>query len=104
NTQATYLGIIREWCTFLGAEAGTPDAARMMIKATDIHAIAYKNWLDGRPGEKPRALRRESRSTAVEVRRKTAKKKEGLEATLSNATIAKKFAALRRIYRMLISS
>jgi integrase len=32
------------------------------------------------------------------------KKKDGLEATQSNATIHKKFAALRRIYRMLIGS
>jgi integrase len=32
------------------------------------------------------------------------KKKDGLEATQSNATIHKKFAALRRIYRMLVAS
>jgi integrase len=32
------------------------------------------------------------------------KKKDGLDATQSNATIHKKFAALRRIYRMLIAS
>lgn len=104
HTQTTYMGIIREWCGFLRTEAGTSEAAKAMIAATDMHAIAYKNWLDSRPGEKPRSQRKESKSTAIDVRRRVGKKKEGLEATLSNATIAKKFAALRRIYRMLMAS
>lgn len=104
NTQATYMSIIQEWCRFLGAEAGSAQAAQLMVRATDLHAIAYKKWLDTRPGEKPRAQRRESNRRDIQVGRVSAKKKEGLEATLSNATIAKKFAALRRIYRMLIAS
>jgi integrase len=38
------------------------------------------------------------------VNQARAKKKDGLEATQSNATIHKKFAALRRMYRMLVAS
>lgn len=106
NTQETYLGIVREWCLFLGAEAGSPTAARKVAGARDLDAIAYRRWLEQRPGERPRAERRESssREVAVSSRPRRTVKKEGLESTLSNATIAKKFAALRRIYRMLIAS
>lgn len=104
NTKSTYSGILKEWCSFLGADAGTPESAELMLKATDLHAIAYKSWLDQRPGEKPRSQRRESRNTDIDIRRRAAGKKVGLEATLSNATISKKFAALRRIYRMLMAS
>ncbi len=106
NTQDTYAGIVREWCAFLGAAAGTGEAARRMKQASDLHAIAYKNWLAERPGEKPRSSRRESSSRAILAGKQQAfrTKRTGLESTLSNATIAKKFAALRRIYRMLISS
>ncbi|MCB0337409.1 MAG: hypothetical protein KDD62_13930, partial [Bdellovibrionales bacterium] len=31
HTQRTYLGVIKEWCQFLGAEAGTPKAAHLMV-------------------------------------------------------------------------
>lgn len=104
NTQSTYFGIVKEWCEFLQAEFGTAAGAQQVVSASDLHAIAYRNWLQRRPGEKPRAQRAESLSRSVEVRRTRAAKKEGLEATLSNATIAKKFAALRRIYRMFIAA
>ncbi len=100
------MGIVREWCTFLGAEAGTTVAAAKVQAVSDMHAIAYRNWLSKRPGERPR-----SRASAAPAgrelsteRRFRARKSEGLEATQSNATIAKKFAALRRIYRMWIAS
>lgn len=98
------MGIIREWCAFLGVEPGSEPGAKRLLQASDIHAIGYKNWLEKRPGEKPRASRRESPVRAVSTQRRKAQKKVGLEATQSNATIAKKFAALRRIYRMLIAS
>ncbi len=105
NTRDTYGGIVKEWCRFLGAEAGTLAAARKLSSATDLHAMAYKNWLENQPGEKPRAMRKESSSRAIQLGVHAPKtKKTGLEFTQSNATIAKKFAALRRIYRMLIAS
>lgn len=106
NTQTTYLGIVNEWCSFLGAEPGSEAGARKMLAASDVHAIAFRNWLSARPGEKPRmASKAESASRALEKRPSHVfRKKVGLESTLSNATIAKKFAALRRIYRMFISS
>jgi len=106
KTRETYLGIVNEWCRFLGAEPGSVEAARLMVSASDMHAIAYRNWLEKRPGQKPRAERHESSSREIIVgrSRQGAPKKEGLESTLSNATIAKKFAALRRIYRMLLAA
>ena len=100
------MGVVREWCSFLGAEAGTPEAAAKVQAVTDLHAIAYRSWLAKRPGEKPRAKASAApagRAITTE-RRFRARKSEGLEATQSNATIAKKFAALRRIYRMWIAS
>ncbi|RIL11220.1 MAG: hypothetical protein DCC75_02770 [Proteobacteria bacterium] len=104
NTQSTYMGIISEWCEFLGAKAGSKEAAKKVIAATDLHAIAYKNWLEKKPGERPRAQRKGSLSREVRIVSGRSAKKVGLEHTLSNATIAKKFAALRRIYRMLIGA
>lgn len=109
NTQSTYIGIIKEWCEFLGSSYGSPDAAERMLAATDLHAISYRNWLERRPGEKPRALRKESTSSASRdlqsgLYKRINVKKSGLENTQSNATIAKKFAALRRMYRALIAA
>ncbi|MBX7144974.1 MAG: site-specific integrase [Oligoflexia bacterium] len=104
NTQDTYLGILREWCEFIGVEFGSSEGAARLVAATDLHAVAYRNWLHKRPGERPRMRRTESESRAVDVRRARLAKSEGLEDTLSNATIAKKFAALRRIYRMFIAA
>ncbi|WKZ56681.1 MAG: tyrosine-type recombinase/integrase [Bdellovibrionota bacterium] len=107
NTQLTYKGIVDEWCRFLGAESGTSEAAKLLIKAQDIHAMAYRAWLEKQPGEKPRAQRsmgRPAGSKLLSTERRSARKKEGLESTQSNSTIAKKFAALRRIYRMLMAS
>jgi len=104
NTQRTYLGIVKEWCEFLGAEAGSKEAATLMIKASDLHAIAYKNWLSRQAGQNPRfkqSSRKSQSLVKVTDKRTTA---DGLQSTLSNATIAKKFAALRRIYRALIAA
>ena len=109
-TRVTYSGILNEWCQFLGAPAGTPESAIRIVAATDLHAIAYRKHLESKPGERPRIQRTQSakpgRTTAVSTHDDTARgrKKDGLEATQSNATIHKKFAALRRIYRMLVAS
>jgi integrase/recombinase XerD len=109
NTQDTYQLVIKEWCRFLGAEAGTDEAAKALLRAKDIHAMAYRNWLEKRPGETPRWLR-SKRNAEMEMLPDVTrlyyrpKKNEGLEYTLSNATIAKKFAVLRRLYRMLINA
>jgi len=109
-TRVTYSGILTEWCDFLGVKAGTPDSAQQIVAATDLHAIAYRKFLETRPGEKPRferaavARTSSSREVASAVSSGRGRKKDGLEATQSNATIHKKFAALRRIYRMLVAS
>ncbi len=108
-TRVTYSGILAEWCRFLRTEPGTSDAANAILSATDLHAIAYRKFLENKPGEKPRMARmagRVSSERAVTTERSSGRgtKKDGLDATQSNATIHKKFAALRRIYRMLVSS
>jgi integrase/recombinase XerD len=113
NTQVTYLGIMKEWCLFLGAQAGTDKAANLVTSATDLHAIAYRKWLFSRPGQKPRydqgsdiiEGRKQKSKSVVKLNKKTANQKtSGLESTQTNATIWKKFAALRRMYRVLISA
>ncbi len=103
NTQLTYRGIMNEWCEFLGAKVGTPAAAQKIVAASDVHSIAFRKWLASRPGEKPRGGPA-SKSTGLIIARHQTRKKDGLESTLSNATIAKKFAALRRMYRALMAA
>ncbi len=108
-TRTTYSGILAEWCQFLGAAAGTSDSANAILSATDLHAIAYRKFLERKPGEKPRLVKSQGRVSAergITIERASGRgaKKDGLDATQSNATIHKKFAALRRIYRMLIAS
>jgi integrase len=109
-TRVTYSGILAEWCEFLGVTAGTPESAVMIVSATDLHAIAYRKFLETRPGEKPRFERSTKSSSTTSRELSTSglsgrgRKKDGLDATQSNATIHKKFAALRRIYRMLVAS
>ena len=108
TTRVTYSGIISEWCRFLGAEPGTNSSAAKIVAATDLHAIAYRKFLEGKPGERPRFQSSMPKSSSREVLINRSdgrgKKKDGLDATQSNATIHKKFAALRRMYRMLIAS
>jgi site-specific recombinase XerD len=108
-TRVTYSGIISEWCKFLGCEPGTNSSAAKILSATDLHAIAYRKFLETRPGEAPRferstAHKAHTREVVASQSTRRAKKKDGLDATQSNATIHKKFAALRRMYRMLIAS
>ena len=108
-TRVTYSGIVAEWCRFLHTEAGTADGAEAILSATDLHAIAYRKFLETKPGEKPRMARmggKVSSDRGLTIERSSGRgtKKDGLDATQSNATIHKKFAALRRIYRMLVSS
>lgn len=106
-TRTTYSGIISEWCAFLGADAGTPESAQRICEATDLHAISFRKYLETRPGQRPRMSRSaESSERALHTEQRTGrgKKKDGLDATQSNATIHKKFAALRRMYRMLLAS
>jgi integrase len=108
-TRTTYSGIVAEWCRFLGADVGTPQSAEVILSATDLHAIAYRKFLEKKPGEKPRMVQAQGRISTdrgITIERASGRgaKKDGLDATQSNATIHKKFAALRRIYRMLIAS
>lgn len=107
NTQRTYVGIINEWCEFLGVTAGTEKAATALLKANDLHALAYRNWLVEQPGQTPRlqtsALKNKLPSIEQNLAGKT-KRRDGTQSSLSNATIAKKLTALRRIYRMFIGT
>ncbi|RMG39387.1 MAG: hypothetical protein D6719_13475 [Candidatus Dadabacteria bacterium] len=106
GTQRTYAGVICEWCDFLGAPAGSREAALLMLKASDLDALRYRKWLEGRPGQRPRiTVSDEKSSSQLPVKGlKNSKKLDGLQFTLSNSTIAKKIAILRRIYRMLIGA
>lgn len=105
NTQRTYASVVSEWCHFLGAEPGSSPAAKKLLQATDLDAVRYKIFLESRPGQKPRLTEtsRSERSLSVNKSRRKGRS-DGLQSTLANATLNKKFAALRRIYRMLIAS
>ena len=101
NTQRTYKSVIEEWCKFLGAPAGSAEAAQLIIKANDLKAIAYRNWLEKQLGQKPRMTSSSVSERGLSERKYKPQKKDGTQSTLSYATIRKKIAALRRIYRML---
>ena len=104
NTQRTYAGVVKEWCTFLGAEAGSEQAAELMLNVSDLQAVAYRVNLEKQIGQKPRYETSHSDSKALLKNRKQKTKKDGMHSTLANATIKKKIAALRRIYRMILAS
>lgn len=105
TTRSTYELIFKEWCSYLQIPlAPTPATTRRLLSVNEIDAAAYCRWLEARPGEKPRMKSSESdgnaQTTLVRRDAKKTTKKTGLEHTLSNATIAKKIAALRRMYRV----
>jgi integrase len=115
TTRTTYSGVVQEWCAFLGADVGTTNGAELFLAASDMHASAYRSWLMDRPGIQPRFKESlhvpEAQSRQREVMHRESQqsvraqqKKTGLESTQANATIAKKFSALRRIYRMCIGA
>ena len=94
TTQRTYLSIIREYCAFLGAPAGTRRAAEMVTAARTLHAEAYVLFLKQQKGEVPREVRISPRRGSI----------RGLNPRQSNATIAKKIMALRKCYEVLIAA
>lgn len=129
NTQRTYSSVISEWCKFLKISPGSPGSAEKFISVSEMHALTYRKWLETRPGQKPRLKSNlsnsdQAQSTSsfdIEVQASKAKlpskqdlrkiknaytnkKRDGLQSTLGNATIAKKLVVLRRIYRQLISA
>lgn len=104
NTQKTYLGVINEWCRFLGEEPGGFAAAQKFSQAGDLHALAYRKWLESQVGQKPRLQSSPSSSRELSNAQRSGSKRDGLQSTLSNATIAKKLAALRRIYKVLMAA
>lgn len=105
NTQRTYCGILEQWCSFLGIRFGDPDGVSSFVAANELHAIAYKRWLEGQPGQKPRLVSSVSDGEKQLSRhRRQGNVKDGTQSTLANATISKKFAALRRVYRMLMAA
>jgi integrase/recombinase XerD len=110
NTQITYRGILREWCEFLGAIPETESGTKKILAATDLHALSYRKWLFSRPGQRARMASSSSshskrtKALSAEVNRKDREKKSGLEQTQTNATVWKKLAALRRLYRVLVAA
>ena len=105
NTRRTYSGILKEWSRFLGAEAGSDQAAYNFIQASDLHAIAYKRWLEKRPGQPSRYEKSvETDEQSLQGHFFQEETRDGTQSGQTNATIHKKFAALRRMYRALIAA
>lgn len=102
KTQDTYRGILLEWLKFIGGSFGTTAGAKKLISVSYLHAVGFQEWLKKQPGARPRM----SVSSSKEISSEKAKihKKSGLESSQSNATIWKKCAALRRMYRVIISA
>ena len=112
NTAITYRGIFLEWCRFIGASIGTAAGAKKICSVSDLHALSYRKWCFEQPGQKSRMVSSGSiagrstlkKSKAISTKINSANKKSvGLENTQTNATVWKKLAALRRLYRVLVA-
>lgn len=106
NTQRTYRGIIAEWCHFLKIEPDTTQGANALLSVSDVHVAAYQRWLKAKPGIEPKLGSSGSSESRLPVTFVSVSEepRDGLQSTLANSTIVKKFAALRRIYRMLVAA
>lgn len=106
NTQRTYATIIKEWCQFLKVSPQEKGSADAILAATDLHASAYVAWLRRQVGQRSRFESTISPSHKGEISTLHSKLRsnDGSQNTQSNATIAKKVACLRRIYKSLISA
>lgn len=76
-----YRAQVQGWCNFLGYEIGTDEAAEAMLSATALHARGYRELIERRPGANSRCG------------------DKARSAKASPATIKKKLAVLRSIYR-----
>ena len=103
RTQSTYRGILREWLDFLARGKETRPSADLFLEATDLDAVAFRLYLERRPGQRARGESDISEVKEIQTKVETTQKRDGLQSTQSNRTIAKKFSALRRLYRMLMS-
>jgi integrase len=95
TTQRTYVSIIREYCAFLGGNAGTKVAAELMAQAVAVHALSYVQQLKQQRGQTPRInrlARRAGKPAPLQGR-----------SAHSPATIAKKIMCLRKLYEVLIA-
>lgn len=54
NTQRTYRRAFTQWCRYLGAEYGTAEAARLVVRATPRRVEKYVAFLRERRGNTPR--------------------------------------------------
>lgn len=95
TTQKTYVSIIREFCAFLGASAGTKASAELMAAAASVHALSYVQHLKQQRGQTPRIHRLARRAGLPPPH-------HGRSAH-SPATIAKKIMCLRKLYEVLIA-
>lgn len=79
--KGAYRAQVLKWCEFLNVEVGTDKAAHTLITATSIHARLYRDYISNLPGQP-------SRDGDPERSEKSAP-----------ATVHKKMAILRSIYR-----
>lgn len=103
TSQRTYAGVIREYCQFLKCDVGSYAAARAILGADPMVAVAYREWCLQQRGQTPRALRKqqeaERRVTVTHPHIRS--RPDGLQHTAGNATVAKKLACLRKLYKQL---
>lgn len=104
STQTTYSGVIREFCDFLQVEAGSSAAAVAFLSINPTHSMAFREYLLQRPGQAPRAMKREqSEDRRVVLDGMTMRQPaDGMQTTAGNATVAKKLSCLRRMFRQLL--
>lgn len=92
TTQRTYVGIVKEYCAFLGAPAGSSAAAELLIRSNHTYALSYVHHLKRTKGQSPRVYRLHRKFGSA-----------GGSSLHSPATIAKKIMALRKMYEVLMA-
>jgi len=84
TTQTTYVSVIKEFCSFLGAQAGTGVAATLLQEVRAPQALAFVQAAKNQLGHRPRY------------------QKKGVSKA-APATIYKKIMVLRRLYGVLVA-
>jgi integrase/recombinase XerD len=106
STQHTYIGVLKEWSEFLGAELGTEKSGELLQHASDIDAARYLSWLQEQQGQRSRHSEEVADPYQISIfsAQHNESRNDGSSDKLSNRTIAKKASILRRIYTMLIGT
>lgn len=99
QSRREYIGILREYCDFIGATPGTPEGAERFLRVTDIDVIQFQNYIKNKQGVLPRELMKAKAVQKVVVLNEHGQEEN--ECTAAPATILRKLVLIRSFYKLL---